>query len=138
MEDIKITPEINYQIQLPEGTYYPALFDVFDLSGWVETLFYLPDENDNLVFKSRTINALNLDHLSFPEGEKKSPKIFIHRGLAELLGSCGFSHISNSLIKNASEIKDHDKYFEIFKTKEEPRDIFSKYAGTVLFPDKNH
>jgi hypothetical protein len=122
MEDIKITPEINYQIQLPEGTYYPALFDVFDLSGWVETLFYLPDENDNLVFKSRTINALNLDHLSFPEGEKKSPKIFIHRGLAELLGSCGFSHISNSLIKNASET----------------RDIFSKYAGTVLFPDKNH
>ncbi|MCX6750581.1 MAG: hypothetical protein NTZ83_03935, partial [Candidatus Pacearchaeota archaeon] len=135
MKDINITPETNYQIKLPEGMYYPALLDVFDLSGWVETFFYLPDEKNNLVLKSRTINALNLDHLSFPDGEKKSPKIFIHRGLAELLGSCGFSHISDSLIKKASEIQDYDKYFDIFKTKES-KDIFSKFAGSLLFPDK--
>jgi hypothetical protein len=135
MENIKITPETNYKIKLPEGVYYPALLDVYDLTSWVEINFYLPDENNNLVLKSRNINALDLNHLPFPDVEKKSPEIFIHRGLAELLGSCSFSHISNSLIKSASEVKDYKKYFDIFKT-EEPNDIFSIFRGTILFSKK--
>jgi hypothetical protein len=136
MKDIEITPETNYQIKLPEGVYYPALLDVFDLSGWVETCFYLPDEENNLILKSSSINALELRHLYFPEGEKKSPNIFIHRGLAELLGSCSFSHISPSFIKKASEVPDSEKYFDIFK-QGESKDIFSKFAKTSLFPDSS-
>ena len=134
MENINITSETNYKIQLSEGVYYPALLDVYDLTNWVEVNFYLPNENNNLVLKSRNINASELRHLHFPNAEKKSPQIFIHRGLAELLGSCSFSHISPSLIKSAQEVDDYNKYFDIFKTGE-PTDLFSRFSGKLFFLD---
>lgn len=136
MKDIKITSKTNYQIKLPDGVYYPALLDVFDLTNYVEVNFYLPDENNNLVLKSRNINASELHHLYLLDGEKKSPKVFIHKGLAEILHYGDFSKIPSFLIKGVSEVENYKEYFDIFKSTEPPRDIFSKYKGTAFFPNK--
>lgn len=144
MTDINITPNIKYEIKLPEGTYYPAMLDNVEFNekgepylkkeGVAGIDFYLPEKN-KLIHKHTVININNLKNLNFPNLKEEIPKVFIHKGLAEILSCENLSIILPFLIKKVSEVENYKEYFNIFKRKE-PRDIFSKYAGTALFPDK--
>ena len=141
MDGIKITPELNYKVEINGSTYYPAILDAvsfgknekpfLDLNDYIETFFYLP-EKDNLVLKSRSIDSKWLQNIKFPNVEIEVPKIFLSRNLAEVLGLCQYA-IDKGLVKSINEVEDYKKYFEIFNFKE-PEDLFSRFAGTSVFP----
>jgi hypothetical protein len=115
MDTIKITSGLNYQVKLPEGIYYPATIFT-QRNGYTEIMFYFPNQQEkNLFLKSRCLKTKYLNHLSFSEGDNEKPKIFIHKGLASLLWEYAPLQVSTSDIKNADEINNFQKYFDILK-----------------------
>lgn len=140
MAAIQITPEIDYQLELEDGIYYPALLNIIELDekrrpylkkdGWADIWFYAPNKRNILSLKTRSLDVKHLTHLNFPDLKDGTPRIFIHSGLADLLGDCDFSRISPSKIRNATEIKDYQKYFDILESLDEPlTDSYSDFFG---------
>lgn len=140
-------PEVNYKVKLSDGEYYPAHFDIIEFDekgrpylkkeGWAEIWFYVPNKRDRLSLNVRSLDIKHLTHLNFPDLKDESPRAFIHKDLAELLVKGDFSKISPLKIRSATEIQDYQKYFDIFKSKDEPfLDSFSSFLGTALSPDK--
>ena len=127
-EGIKITPELDYQVKLSAGFYSPAILKVeFGEDGkgkarlsqeeFTGISYFIPENENNLIQVMRSIDTKFLKHLKFPNIEKESPKVFIHRSLADSLGILDILYAGSGLIKPVSKIKDYEKYFEIFKDK---------------------
>ena len=125
---IKIPRELKYKVELPEGIYYPAFLGIVDFDkkgepylrkkGVSEINYFLPQKEDTLFWVIRSIDIKHLKHINFPNPKDEPPKIFIHEGLAKILGSIDFDYIdyiSTNLIKSVSEVKDYNKFFEMFK-----------------------
>jgi len=141
--EIKIKPEIKYQIELPEGIYHPAFFDTFDIRNEkkindnesIEVHYFMVNEDNTLSDYMRSIDFKYLKHLDISQIKTKPLRGFIHRGLAELLRKSKRDiEIPKELIKDVSEVKNCEEYFKIFRGDKEPEDIFSRYKGTSIFP----
>lgn len=115
MYKIKITSGLNYQVKLADGVYYPAI--IFTQKNvYTEIMFYFPDEQEkNICLKSRCLKTKYLEHLSLLNLDKEKPKIFIHKQLANLLWDYAPLEVSTSDIKDAFEIVNYQKYFDILK-----------------------
>ncbi|MGY4883972.1 MAG: hypothetical protein ACP5NZ_00135 [Nanobdellota archaeon] len=129
MGNIQITPEINYKAELKDGTYYPALLEMVDFDekgrpslrkeGWAEIIYCIPNSRNKLSLVHRSLNVENFKHLAFSDLKEGMPKVFIEKGLAELLNDGNCSEIPPSKVKNASEVQDYLKYFNILDDQDE-------------------
>jgi hypothetical protein len=111
---IRITPGLNYRVKLAEGIYYPAIVDI--KKDYAELMFYFPDKNNNAIeLKARCLETKFLEHLSISNSENEMAKIFISKDILEPIRYHEPFEFSPSSIKNATEVKDYKKYFEILK-----------------------
>jgi hypothetical protein len=132
MDRIKITPDLNYKIELDGEFYYPAMLEAdFDEKGKadlskqsiVRGTTYVPLNGNTLQLISIQFYPLQLKQLSFQNIETEPPKIFIHKNLTNKFKSKNFiSSIIPSEIKNATEIENYNEYFEMFREER----LFSK------------
>lgn len=148
MGNILITSGMYYQVELKDGIYYPALVDIAEFDNkrkafiktdeWVNIWFYLPNKNaTKLSLKFKSLERKHFNHLDFPDINTEIPKIFIHKGLAELLEKGNPSEVSPFNIKSFLEVQDYKKYFNIFEEKiKEPLDNFSRFSDITLPTNK--
>jgi hypothetical protein len=110
---IRITPGLDYKVKLAEGIYYPAIVDI--KGDYAELMFYFPDEKGkNIELKSRCLDIKYLNHLS-SSLENEIKKIFISNDLLEPIRYHEPFKFFSSKIKNATDIKNYERYFEILK-----------------------
>ena len=143
MSSIPITPDLNYKLELPDGEYYPVMLDIFNFddrgkshvrkNGWAGLFFYFPNSNGTLSLRFRDLEMDYLKHINFKNLNEESPRVFIEEGLLKLIDCGNVPNTLRSKIKNASEIKDSNKYFNLFDPKiEDCINTFSEFETTPL------
>lgn len=144
MEEIAIVPGLNYIVNINGSEYYPGMLDVefedgkpyVKNEGKIGVHYFIRNQyNTHIVSKFRSIDSKLINNVKLPDITQEVPKIFLSRNLAEVLGICQ-SAIDKGLVKSVYEVPDYKKYFKIFAYGEEPKDRFSRFKGTALFPSK--